>query len=79
MSRLLGWTSKNAGHEGAIPCPRTVAYPLNIEWRDSAKSVKRRGKSDGASSVLLCCTHSYFCICLVVPYVSLMLYVFEDD
>lgn len=54
-------------------------YPLNIEWRDSAKSVKRRGKSDGASSVLLCCTHSYFCICLVVPYVSLMLYVFEDD
>lgn len=34
-------------------------YPLNIEWRDSAKSVKRRGKSDGASSVLLCCTHSY--------------------
>ncbi|AUB27888.1 hypothetical protein CKF44_07594 [Cryptococcus neoformans] len=27
MSRLLGWTSKNAGHEGAIPCPRTVALP----------------------------------------------------
>ncbi|KAL0252406.1 hypothetical protein I308_101797 [Cryptococcus tetragattii IND107] len=27
MSRLLGWTSRNAGHEGAIPCPRTVALP----------------------------------------------------
>ncbi|WWD16613.1 hypothetical protein CI109_101041 [Kwoniella shandongensis] len=27
MSRLLGWTSRNAGHEGAIPCPRTAALP----------------------------------------------------
>ncbi|KAK8861476.1 hypothetical protein IAR55_002297 [Kwoniella newhampshirensis] len=42
MSRLLGWTSRHAGPEGAIPCPRTVAVPDTSEMARFKKGGRAR-------------------------------------
>ncbi|WVQ78740.1 hypothetical protein IAT38_000827 [Cryptococcus sp. DSM 104549] len=44
MSHLLGWTSRQGGHEGAVPCPRTAVLPQDPRLVRFKK--EQRGEGD---------------------------------